>query len=150
MEVRRIPADSTDARRLRAAMVDAIAEIYGEFVHGPGPSASDADFSPPGGGFVAIYADGRPIAGGGVKDLGGGTGELKRMYVAPDQRGRGVARVLLGALEDLARELGHSVLRLDTGRKQPHALALYQSAGYSEIDDYNANPYASYWAEKRL
>jgi len=72
------------------------------------------------------------------------------MYVTPDMRSRGVARRLLAALEDLARDLGYSVVRLDTGASQAHALALYPSAGYFEIDDYNGNPHASYWGEKRL
>lgn len=150
MEARRIPATSEDARRLREAMVESITEIYGTFDSGPGPSASDADFSPPGGGFVAIYDRDRAIAGGGIKALGDDVGEIKRMYVEPDVRGRGVARRLLAELEDLARDLGHAILRLDTGDRQPHALALYQSAGYSDIDDYNANPYARWWGEKRL
>ena len=130
-------------------MIESITGIYGTF-DGPGPSASDADFSPPGGGFVAIYEGERAIAGGGIKQLDASVGELKRMYVVPDRRGRGVARVLLGALEDLPRDLGHAVLRLDTGDRQPHALALYRSAGYFDIDDYNDNPYARWWGEKRL
>ena len=72
------------------------------------------------------------------------------MYVVPDARGRGLARVLLEALEALARDLGYERVRLDTGVHQHAALKLYRGAGYLEIDDYNDNPYASYWAEKRL
>ena len=72
------------------------------------------------------------------------------MYVMPERRGEGLARMLLTALEDAARDLGYVRVRLDTGRHQHAALRLYPSAGYLEIDDYNGNPYASYWAEKRL
>ncbi len=72
------------------------------------------------------------------------------MYVVPELRGRGYARALLGALEDLGRDLGHTRMRLDTGAEQPHARALYLSAGYSEIPDYNENPYANFWGEKPL
>jgi GNAT superfamily N-acetyltransferase len=72
------------------------------------------------------------------------------MYVAPQARGQGVARVLLTALEDAARELGYAKVRLDTGPEQPHARRLYESAGYVEIADYNGNPHAGYWAEKPL
>ena len=61
-----------------------------------------------------------------------------------------MARALLAALEDAARDLGYARVRLDTGPRQPHARALYESAGYAEIPDYNDNPAASYWAEKRL
>jgi ribosomal protein S18 acetylase RimI-like enzyme len=65
-------------------------------------------------------------------------------------RGRGVARRLLGALENTARELGYGAVRLDTGHLQPEALSLFRSAGYERIPDYNANPYARYWFEKAL
>jgi GNAT superfamily N-acetyltransferase len=60
-----------------------------------------------------------------------GDGELKRMYVVPAARGRGFARGLLAALEDLARTAGHPVLRLTTGELQPEAIALYESSGYT-------------------
>lgn len=150
MDARRIPADSDDALRLVGEMVSGLDTLYGP-QPGDAPSANVADLSPPGGGYVAIYdGDGRAIAGGGIKHLGEGLGEVKRMYVAPEMRGRGVARLLLGALEDLARDLGYERVRLDTGWEQPHARALYLSAGYSEIDDYNRNPLAAFWGEKRL
>ena len=63
---------------------------------------------------------------------------------------RGLARVLLGALEDAARGLGYSRVRLDTGPRQPHARALYESTGYRPVEPYNDNPFASYWGEKEL
>jgi GNAT superfamily N-acetyltransferase len=72
------------------------------------------------------------------------------MYVVPEARGRGLARRLLEALEDAARATGHRVARLDTGARQPHARALYESAGYRAIGDYNGNPYAVFWGEKAL
>ena len=150
MDVRRIPAGSPDAIALVEAMVDGLEALYGPALQGTTPSASVEDFSPPGGGFVAIYEGGRAVAGGGVKRLDAETAEIKRMYVVPEARSRGFARALLGALEALARDLGYTTVRLDTGAEQPHARALYSSAGYSEIDDYNANPYAAYWGEKRL
>ncbi|HEX7298499.1 MAG TPA: GNAT family N-acetyltransferase, partial [Solirubrobacteraceae bacterium] len=60
------------------------------------------------------------------------------------------ARILLAALEDAARARGYRVVRLDTGPRQPHAMALYASEGYVEIGNFNANPIAAYWGEKRL
>lgn len=149
MDIRRIDAGSKDALWLVGEMLAGLDALYGP-QPGDAPSANVEDLSPPGGGFVAIYDEGRPIAGGGIKRLGDDLGEVKRMYVVPDQRGRGVARVLLAALEDLARDLGYARVRLDTGSEQPHARRLYESAGYSELDDYNANPLAAYWGEKRL
>jgi hypothetical protein len=61
-----------------------------------------------------------------------------------------VAAALLAALEDAARTLDCTTVRLDTGPKQVHALRLYRQAGYAEIPCYNDNPYASFWGEKRL
>ena len=149
-EVRRIPADHPDALALVEAMWNEVLDAYPRIPGASTPSATPQDFSPPGGGFVALYEDGRAVAGGGIKRLGDGVGEIKRMYVVPDRRGHGLARELLGALEDAARDLGHSVLRLDTGARQPHAEALYRSAGYREIGNYNDNAYASFWGEKDL
>ncbi len=150
-EVRTIPADSADALALVDGMLAALLETYGSFDHGAGPSAVPEDFSPPGGCFLALYDDdGTPLAGGGIKRLDAETGELKRMFVVPEAQGRGLSRVLLAALEDAARELGYRRLRLDTGSRQPAARHLYVSAGYSDIPDYNANPYATYWGEKTL
>jgi GNAT superfamily N-acetyltransferase len=148
-EVRRLPGDHPDALAIVEAMFTEIGTMY-EFLGDPGPSATPADFSPPGGGFIALYDGERAVAGGGVKQLAPGVGEIKRMYVVPDRRGHGLSRALLVALEDLARDLGHERVRLDTGVHQHAALRLYRGAGYSEIDDYNGNPYASYWGEKRL
>ena len=96
------------------------------------------------------YLDGEPVTVGAVKRLEDAIAEIKRMYVAPQGRSRGVARALLLALESAACELGYSRVRLDTGTSQPHAKALYLSAGYREIEDYNDNPYASFWGEKVL
>ena len=72
------------------------------------------------------------------------------MYVVPAARGRGVARELLGALEARARALGYTVGRLDTGPRQPAAQHLYESAGYKQIENFNANPVATFFGEKRL
>jgi GNAT superfamily N-acetyltransferase len=87
---------------------------------------------------------------GGVKQLDDRICEIKKMYVVPEQRGRGRARTLLHALEDKARELGYAVARLDTGPKQVHARGLFESHGYAEIEDFNGNPVAVFWGEKEL
>jgi GNAT superfamily N-acetyltransferase len=68
----------------------------------------------------------------------------------PEARGRGLAKMLLVALEDEARRLGYTVARLDTGPKQPHAQRMYEQAGYQPIGNFNANPFASFWGEKAL
>jgi GNAT superfamily N-acetyltransferase len=72
------------------------------------------------------------------------------MYVVPAARGQGVARTLLRALEDAARGLGYRIARLDTGPRQPHARGLYESEGYVPIANFNDNPVATFFGEKRL
>jgi GNAT superfamily N-acetyltransferase len=115
------------------------------------PAAGPEQFSPPGGTFlVGFDDDGTVLCGGGVKRLSDGVAEIKRMYVVPEARGRGLARVLLVALEDAARDLGYERVRLDTGPKQPAAERLYRSAGYTEIGNFNDNYMASFWGEKTL
>jgi GNAT superfamily N-acetyltransferase len=151
LEARTIPADAPDAAAIIAAMTAEVSALYGGDLSGPGmPSATPRDFAPPAGRFVVLYEDGRPVAGGGVKTLAPGVGEIKRMYVVPEARGRGLARALLIALEDAARACGHRTVRLDTGRLQTSAQALYESAGYRSIPDYNGNPFAAFWGEKAL
>jgi GNAT superfamily N-acetyltransferase len=149
LEIRREPAGSPDARGLLDAMVAEMLDMYA-MAEMPTPAGSD-DLEPPAGGaFLVGREDGRPVAGGGLKRLEPGVAEIKRMYVTPDARGRGHARQLLAAIENAARELGYERVRLDTGASQPHARALYESAGYRAIEDYNDNPKAAYWGEKVL
>jgi len=68
----------------------------------------------------------------------------------PAARGQGVARTLLRALEAAARGLGYRLARLDTGPRQPHARGLYESEGYVPIANFNGNPVATFFGEKRL
>jgi GNAT superfamily N-acetyltransferase len=151
MEFRAMDADRPPASDLIEAMIQALVPLYGRIDGPDAPRATPEDFAPPGGAFlVGFDDDGRPVCGGGIKRLGDDVCEIKRMYVVEAFRGRGAARELLVALEDAARELGYARVRLDTGPKQPHAEALYRSAGYREIPDYNDNPHASYFAEKEL
>jgi GNAT superfamily N-acetyltransferase len=146
VEVRTLPPDDPDALRLVDLMAAEIRQTHHfddpTWVAGADPAVLTA--------YVAVYEDDRPVAGGALKDLGDGVAEIKRMYVAPELRGQGLARRVLAELEDEARARGFERTRLDTSDQQPHALALYRSTGYVEIPDYNANPFATYWAEKRL
>jgi GNAT superfamily N-acetyltransferase len=108
------------------------------------------ELAPPGGVFLLAHDGALPIGCGGLRTLAPGLGEVKRMYVVPSARRRGVARRILDELEVLARELGHRRVRLDTNAVQPEAVALYHACGYREIADYNGNPYATHWFEKHL
>ena len=148
VEARRVDGAHPDALAMIQAMVDGLKEIYGP-VKDPA-LARPEQMSPPGGGFVLLEQEGRVVAGGGFRRLEDGVAEIKRMYVLPEARSRGLARRLLAEIEAAARDAGFARVRLDTGKEQPHAEALYRSAGYREIADYNDNHLAVYWGEKDL
>lgn len=84
------------------------------------------------GAFLIASKDGTPIGCGAVRRIEERTGEIKRMYVVPEERGRGVGRALFDALEAEARALGLSRLVLETGVRQQEAIALYERAGFSD------------------
>ncbi|MEU5791733.1 GNAT family N-acetyltransferase [Micromonospora purpureochromogenes] len=101
--------------------------------------------------YLAVVVDGRAVACGGIQALDAATGELKRMYVRPAYRGRGIARQLLTALEELAFQRGHSVVCLETGVYLPAAIGLYTSCGYEPIPvygEYVDNPYSVCFAKR--
>jgi GNAT superfamily N-acetyltransferase len=102
--------------------------------------------------FLLARCEGVVVACGAVRPLDGGLAELKRMYVVPSARRRGLARRLLEELEQVARELDVRVLRLETGVNQPESVALYEGAGYAPIapyGEYIGNTYSLCY-EKRL
>lgn len=80
--------------------------------------------------------DETPVATGGLRRHGHETVEIKRMFVTVGWRGRGFARQVLAHLESLAREFGARRVVLETGVKQPEAIALYETSGYRRIDGF--------------
>jgi len=144
------PADRPPASELVSAMIDELVPLYGRIDVPGAPSATPAELSRPTGAFLVGFEDRLAICCGGLKRCDQGICEIKRMYVAPAARGRGVAGLLLEALEEAARSLGYAVARLDTGARQPHAQRLYERAGYRSVEDFNGNPFASFWGEKVL
>ncbi len=103
--------------------------------------------------FLVATIEGRPVGCGALRPLDEPhVAEFKRMFTIAEQRGRGIARRLLAALERAAQERGYTVVRLETGIRQPEALGLYRSAGYREIEcfgEYANNPF-SVCFEKRI
>lgn len=112
-------------------------------------SANPEELVPPAGLFLVARLDGRPVGCGALMVRGHKLGEIKRMWVAPDARGLGIAQRLLDALETNAAQMGLDTLQLDTNRALKEAHALYARNGYREIPRYNDNPYAHHWFEKR-
>lgn len=116
----------------------------------PGSVTTPDEMAPPQGAFLVGHLGGRAIAIGGVRRLTDETCEIKRMYVVPDARSRGVGRALLMALEDAARGLGYRAVHLDAGAQQQHSIALFADTGYQQIPAYNGNHIAIYFGAKQL
>jgi DNA-binding MarR family transcriptional regulator/N-acetylglutamate synthase-like GNAT family acetyltransferase len=118
----------------------------------PGQSipADDAEMVPPHGAFLVATVEGEAVGCGAVKTIEPGVGSLKRMWVADSARGLGLGRRMLAALEQEARTLGLTTLRLETNRTLTEAIGLYRRAGYVEVPAFNADPYANHWFEKRI
>ncbi len=127
------PYEGPGGRRLVPLVQAEYVERYG----GPDETPVDpAEFAPPAGLFLVAYDDGEPVACGGFRTYRPGIGEVKRMYVAPPARGRGLARRILASLEDAARAAGCVEMRLETGQEQPEAIALYTSSDYAPTPKY--------------
>jgi DNA-binding MarR family transcriptional regulator/GNAT superfamily N-acetyltransferase len=104
----------------------------------------------PRGAFLVAMSDGLPIGCVGLKGSDGELAEIKRLWVAPSARGLGLARRLMNAAEDVARELSFKILRLDTNSALPEAQQLYRSSGWDEIERFNDDPYPDTFFEKHL
>jgi GNAT superfamily N-acetyltransferase len=129
------PFDSPDVQALVTAQQEEMRGLYeGEADIGPAREASM--FVEPDGVFLVVRDDGRAVACGGICRFDDKRAELKRMYVVPDARGRGLGRVVLEALEGEARRLAYRAIVLETGDRQAEALGLYRSAGYAPIPCY--------------
>ena len=109
---------------------------YGAFVDDEFDAYVDAEFEPPRGALLLLVAGGETIAGGALRMLGDGMGEIKRMWTAPAHRRQGHAAGVLAELERLAAELGLHTLRLETGDLEIGAIRLYRASGYVEIEPY--------------
>ena len=145
------PADSADAVRCVEAYYRELDERFeGGFDPGSGGYAGDGSKDTGKGCFVLARLDGNPVGCGSLKALDARTGEIKRMWVAPEARGLGLSRRLLAALEEQARDLGMARVRLDTNRALAEAQSLYRKAGYRAIERYSDNAYADFWFEKEF
>lgn len=138
--LRPLPITHPDAARL-------VEEVQGEYVVRYGSRdespVDPSEFEAPQGAFFVAYVDGAPVATGawrrrpGMTELGStAVAEVKRMYVVATARRAGLARRMLVHLEQTAREAGVEVMVLETGMRQPEAIALYTAHGYERITDF--------------
>ena len=127
------PFDSPDARRLVAALDSLLASRYPPEQRF-GPQLKAEHVAPGVGTFVIARADAKAVGCGALRRRNSTTVEVKRMYVEPAVRGRGVARKILDHLESEARTMGAERLVLETGIYQEEAIGLYRSAGFIAID----------------
>jgi GNAT superfamily N-acetyltransferase len=136
-----VPWDDPDAALLRDTQQAEMRELYQDDDE-PVPLRDTTSITA----MVVLRADGVPVACGALRRLepgswgdgepGPATGELKRMYVLPAWRGRGLSRRVLGELEDRARTQGLRRVVLETGSLQTAAIALYETSGYRRIPPY--------------
>jgi pimeloyl-ACP methyl ester carboxylesterase/GNAT superfamily N-acetyltransferase len=150
IRIREEPYDGPAAKVLVPDYVAEIRAMYPEWTPEVPPRLTPADVEPPAGRWVVAYRRTEPVACAALKRLDDHTAEIKRVYVAPAARGLGVARAILARLEQIAQDVGYTAVRMDTGARQPASAALFSSSGYEQIADYNGNPVAAYWFEKRL
>jgi GNAT superfamily N-acetyltransferase len=132
LRIERAELTSDVALTLIAALNAELSALY------PEPGANhftlNVDEVAPGrGGFFVAYVDGAPVGCGAVRQIQGAEAEIKRMYVAPALRSRGVGGLVLQALEAEARALGATRLVLETGERQPAAIHLYEKLGFQVI-----------------
>jgi GNAT superfamily N-acetyltransferase len=85
---------------------------------------------------VLAYEDNKAVGCGAIKEYAPKTMEIKRMYTSPESRGKGIAQQVLSGLENWARELSCNKCVLETGKKQPEAIRLYEKSGYQLIENY--------------
>lgn len=141
------PFDGPVARSLVAALMTDLDERYAADGSGSGDSPEMVGLhrvraeqvTPPAGVFLVAWLEGEPVGCGAVRRLIGGphdVGEIKRMYTAPAARRRGVSRALLARLEGEAAALGMRRVQLETGFRQPEAIALYEADGYHRVPSF--------------
>jgi len=135
--IRRTGYDDPGVQLLVAEVQLVYVERYGHPDHSP---IAAAEFDPPDGTFLLAAVDGMPAAMGGWRrhllDVGAAAAEVRRMYVSPQFRGRGLARAVLAELETTARDNGYPLMILETGVVQPEALELYRSSGYRDVSPF--------------
>src|SRR5262245_33404662 len=127
------PADRDPGRALVLAMEAEIVDIYRDREVRPHNPVLD-ELAAPGGALIVARVGGEAVGCAGLKRWSDEVAEIKRVYVEPAHRGRGIGRPLIAAIEEEARRLGYRRVRLDTGHEQPEARHIYETSGYRVIE----------------
>jgi DNA-binding MarR family transcriptional regulator/GNAT superfamily N-acetyltransferase len=142
---------SPDAQQCLNRYFDELAARFrGGYDRDADQSTHVAEFTPPQGCLLVARLFGEPVGCGAVRVVEPGLAEIKRIWVAPQARGLGLGRRLLGELERVAAGNKARRVRLDTNAALTEALQLYRSCGYREIQAFNDSPYAHHWFDKEL
>lgn len=144
------PASAEALACLTAYFTEIATRFPGGFDPGPLDQADLAAQRPPNGAFLIASQGAKPIGCVALRPDGGTVGEVKRLWVSTEVRGAGLASRLMARIEEEARSLGMTALRLDTSAHLPEAVAFYRRHGWAEIPRYNDNPYAHHWFERSL
>ena len=144
------PADSNVSVRLQSAFFADIASRYPGWTPASSQGVEPSELAPPSGVWIVARLGGVPVGCGGLQALDTVTAEVRRIFLEPSARGRGIGRAILAELESRARELAYERVRLTTGSAQPEALRLFRLAGYREIAPSTDGVFTSYWMEKNL
>jgi DNA-binding MarR family transcriptional regulator/GNAT superfamily N-acetyltransferase len=151
VQISPVDPEHSDARY---CLAEYVAELNQRSTRGFDPSvgatAMPHELRPPAGQFFVAYLQERPVGCGGVKHHAGSPAEIKRMWIAPQARGLGLGRRLLGRLEACARDGGAQVGHIETSAVLAEALSLYRSSGWVEVPRFNDEPFADHWFEKEL
>jgi putative acetyltransferase len=132
IQLQRTDSDNPDFRKL-VALLDAYLALMDGDEHAFYHQYNHVDMLRQ---VIVAYIDGKPAGCGAIKPYSDSEMEIKRMYVLPEFRGKGIAKNILAALENWATELGFSACILETGKRQTEAVSLYPKCGYEIIPNY--------------
>jgi GNAT superfamily N-acetyltransferase len=144
------PSEPTARQCLQAYFAELDERFPGGFSEANSIPLTDEKMSPPHGVLLVATMDGAGVGCGALTFEDGQPPYLKRMWISPDVRGRGLGRRMLSALEVAAKAYGADKVRLETNAALVEAIALYRSSGYVEVEPFNDEPYAHHWFVKSL
>ena len=140
LQIERVAVDGEESERLMAELCREVDQLYNNDLPTPWHLAG---MDKPGAAFVMARRDGEGVGCAAIRPLTNEIAEMKRVFVRPRARRAGVALAMVHALEEIARYSGFTAMWIETGLRQPDAMRLYESLGYTQIaafGDYKDDP----------